>query len=229
MAAAHWQRAIELSQAHPDVAAAAAGPDLPWLYVRAVDALFRSGDSAQTGLVAAEAYRRFARHADPAIAAAVCHRAAVYRTSEAPAAGRPLMEQALRLFEQAPPSADHTEALLDSAIFFVLHIERRPQASAATLNRALEIAEAAGATALIPRILAVMAWCVFVGGQVKEGFATLARGQALAEGTQNDPALVWLAINESDALLKLARFERAAEVASRGFEAARQAGLEAWD
>ena len=197
--------------------------------MRAVDALFRSGDSAHAGLIAAEAYRRFARHADPAIAAAVCHRAAVYRTSEAPAAGLPLMEEALRLFEQAPPSADHAEALLDHAIFFVLYVERRPQATVAALNRALEIAEAAGATALIPRILAVTAWCAFVGGQVEEGFATLERGQALAEGTQNGPALVWLAINESDALLKLARFERAAEVASRGFEAARQAGLEAWD
>ena len=33
---------------------------------------------------------------------------------------------------------------------------------------------------------------------------------------------------ESDALLKLGRFQRAAEVASRGFDAARQAGLQAW-
>jgi DNA-binding CsgD family transcriptional regulator/tetratricopeptide (TPR) repeat protein len=228
-AAAHWQRAIELSQAQPDIAAVAAEPNLPRLYVRAIDALFRAGDGAQAGLVAAEAYRRFAQHSDPAIAAAVCHRAAVYRTSASPAAGLPLMEEALRLFEQAKPSADHAEALLDHAIFFVLYVDRRPRATVAALNRALEIAEAAGATALIPRILAVLAWCAFMDGQVEEGFATLERGQALAGKAQNGPALVWLALNESDALLKLARFERAAEVASRGFEAARQAGLEAWD
>jgi len=228
-AAVHWQRAIELSQAHPGIAAAADGLNLPRLYVRAIDALFRSGDSAHAGLVAAEARRRFAGHDDPVIAAAVSHRAAVYRTSEAPAAGLPLMEEALRLFEQAPPSAYYAEALLDYAIFFVLYVERRPRATVAALNRALEVAEAAGATALIPRILAVVAWCAFVGGQVEEGFATLARGQAVAEGTQNGPALVWLAINESDALLKLARFECAAEVASRGFEAAQQAGLEEWE
>jgi tetratricopeptide (TPR) repeat protein len=228
-AAAHWQRAIELSQAQPDIAAVTTGPDLPRLYVRAIDALFRSGDSAQAGLVAAEAYRRFGRHADPAIAAAVCHRAGVYRTSDTPAAGLPLMEEALRLFEQAKPSADHAEALLDHAVFFVLYVDRRPQATVAVLNRALEIAEAAGATALIPRILAVLAWCAFMDGQVEEGFATLKRGQALAGKAQNGPALVWLALNESDALLKLARFERAVKVASRGFEAARQAGLAAWD
>ena len=40
---------------------------------------------------------------------------------------------------------------------------------------------------------------------------------------------MWLAVNESDALLKLAQFQRAADVASRGLDAARQAGLEAWE
>ena len=227
-AAVHWQRAMELSQAQPDIAAAA-GPDLPRLYVRAIDALFRSGDSVQAGLVAAEAYSRFAGHADPATAAMVCHRAAIYRTSDAPAAGLPQMEEALRLFEQAPPSADHAEALHDYAIFFVLFVKRRPQATIPALNRALEIAERAGATAIIPQILSVMGWVAFVNGQVQEGLAILKRGQALARAAQNGPALVSLAINESDARLKLAQFERAAEVASSGFEAARQAGLEAWE
>jgi len=40
---------------------------------------------------------------------------------------------------------------------------------------------------------------------------------------------VTLAAQESDALLKLARFQRAAEVVSRGLAAARQAGLQSWD
>ena len=63
-AAAHWQRAIELGLAQPD-AAAAAGIDSPRLYVRAIDAFFRAGDSVRAGLVAEEAYRRFAGHAGP--------------------------------------------------------------------------------------------------------------------------------------------------------------------
>jgi len=146
-----------------------------------------------------------------------------------PAAGLAQMEQALRLFEQVPPSADHAEALLDYAIFFLLFLERRPQAIVPALNRALEIAEAAGATVMIPRILSVLGWGALVDGQVKEGFATLKRAQALAQAAQDSPALVWLAQNESDALLKLAHFERAAEVALDGFDAARRAGLEAWD
>ena len=39
---------------------------------------------------------------------------------------------------------------------------------------------------------------------------------------------MWLGVSESDALLKLAKFQSAAEVALRSLEAARHAGLEAW-
>ena len=139
------------------------------------------------------------------------------------------MEEALRLFEQAPPSSDHADALLDYASIFLLFAEGRVQASVAALDRALEIAEAAGATALIPRILPVIAEGAFVRGQVEEGFAALERGWALARAAQDGPALVRLAINESDALLKLAQLQNAADVALRGLDIARQAGLEAWE
>ena len=113
-AAVHWQRAIELAQAEPG-AASAAGFDVPGLYLRAMDALEWSGDGVRAGVVAEEAYRRFAGHPDPATAAAVRHRAAYYRAIDAPAAGLPLIEEALRLFEQAPPSAEHAQAWLDYA------------------------------------------------------------------------------------------------------------------
>ena len=41
------------------------------------------------------------------------------------------MEEALRLFEQAPPSSDHADALLDYASIFLLFAEGRVQASVA--------------------------------------------------------------------------------------------------
>ena len=226
-AARHWQRAIELAQAQPD-AAAAAGIDAPRLYVRAIDALHLSGDRRRASLVAEEAYRRFADYLDPGTAAVARHRAAYFRALHAPGAGLPLMEEALRLYGQAPPSSDHARALLDYAGIFMLNVAGRPQAGVAALNRALEVAEAAGATALIPRIVAAIALAAFMRGQVEEGFAALERGWALARAAQDGPALVRLAINESDARLKLGQFLRAAEVASHGFDAARQAGLQAW-
>ena len=227
-AAAHWQRAIELGLAQPD-AAAAAGIDSPRLSVRAIDVFFRAGDSVRAGLVAEEAYRRFAGHPDPGTAAVVRHRAAYFRANDAPANGLPLMEEALRLFEQAPPSSDHADALLDYASIFLLFAEGRVQASVAALDRALEIAEAVGATALIPRILPVIAEGAFVRGQVEEGFAALERGWALARAARDGPALVRLAGNESGALLKLGQFQRAADVALRGLDDGRQAGLQSWD
>jgi ATP/maltotriose-dependent transcriptional regulator MalT len=227
-AAVHWQRAIELGLAQPD-AAAAAGIDVPRLSLRAIDAFYHAGDSVRAGLVADEAYRRFAGHADPAIAAVVCHRAAVVRARDAPAAGLPLMEEALRLFEQAPPSSDHTNALLDYTTIFLLYGEERLQAGRTALDRALEIAEAAGATALIPRTLSVIAFTAFVRGQVEEAFAALERGWALARAARDGPGLMWLAGNESGALLKLAQYQRAADVAQRGLDDARQAGLQSWD
>ena len=156
-AAAHWQRAIELGQAEPEPPPRP-GSTCRGCHVRAIDAFYRAGDSVRAGLAAEEAYRRFAGHADPATAAVVRHRAAVVRANDAPAAGLPLMEEALRLFEQAPPSFDHANALLDYATIFLLYAEDRLQASRTALNRALEIAEAAGATALIPRILSVIAF-----------------------------------------------------------------------
>ena len=179
-------------------------------------------------VAAEEAYRRFAGHADPATAAVVRHRAAVVRANDAPAAGLPLMEEALRLFEQAPPSFDHANALLKYATTFLLFAEEQLPASRAALNRALEIAEAAGATALIPRVLSMIAVTAFARGQVEDGLAALERGWALARAAQDGPALVWLAANESDALLKLAQFQRAADVASRGLDDARHAGLQSW-
>ena len=225
-AAVHWQRAIELGLAQPD-AAAAAEIDVPRLYVQAIDALNHAGDSLR-GLVAEEAYRRFAGHADPATAAVVCHRAAKFRGRTAPATGLPLMEEALRLYEQAPPSSDHAEALLDYAHAFLLYLEERPEASRQATNQALEIAEAAGATALIPRTLCKIAQGAFLRGQVEEGFAALERGWALARAARDGPGLVWLAAQESDALLKLGQYQRAAEVASRGLDDPRQAGLQSW-
>jgi len=224
-AAAHWQRAVGLTEAHPD---ALAGIDPPQLYVRAVDALHLSGDNTRAGIVAQQAYRRFAGHPDPATAAVVRHRGAYYRALDDPAAALPLLEEALRLFEQAPPSFDHAQALLDYASISRLEAQWRLEASLAAMNRALEIAEAAGATALIPRIVSAIAWDAFMSGHVEDGFASLERGWVLARAAQDGPALVWLAGIESNVLLKLGPFQRAAEVASHGLDVAQQAGLQSW-
>jgi len=225
-AAVHWQRAIELCQQLPG-AADPSGVELPRLYGRAIDALEVSGDGERAGVLAEEAYCRFAGHPDPATAAVIHLRAAVFRGIEAPDAGLPLIQEALRLFGQAPPSADHAEAWLRYATMFVFHAEGRREPARTALDRALEIAEAAGATALISRILSWLTVDAFFRGQTAEGFAILDRGRALAEAAGDGEALLRLAVHEGDALLRTGKPQQAAEVALRGFQAARRSGRQA--
>jgi DNA-binding CsgD family transcriptional regulator len=225
-AAVHWQRAIALCRARSG-AAVVAGIGVAGLYLRAMDAVHWSGDGIAAGELAEEAYRRFAEYPDAATAAVVRHRAAVFREIDTTGAGLILIEEALRLFEQAPSSAQQAEAWLNYADTFLRTADGRLAEMFPALNRALEIAEAVGATALIPQILASLAEDAFRHGQVEEGLAFLERGWALARAADDGVSLVWLAVNESDALLKLARFEDAADVALRGLGPARRAGLQA--
>jgi len=225
-AAAHWQRAIDLCQAAG--AAAPPGISLPQLHVLAIDALELSGDGVRAEAVAEEALRRFADYPDPATAAVVHQRAAHFRVIEAPDAGLPLIRESLRLFAQSGPSAEHAEAWLDYGWVFLFHGEGQLAASLAALNQALEIAEAAHATAQVSRLLPWLSYHAFLGGQVEEGFALLQRGWALAEAAGDGGALAWLAVSESDCLLRLGRFQDACDVALRGLAAARQTGQQAW-
>jgi DNA-binding CsgD family transcriptional regulator len=223
-AAGHWQRAIELWPEVPG-ATAVAGTGLPQLYVRAIGAVELSGDIRQAGVLAEEAYRRFAGHPDPAIAAVICYRAGYLRGFHDPDAGFPLMQEALRLFELGPPSAEHAEALHWYAFHFLLYVYGRWEDGVAAQARALQIAEAAGATGMIPRILARTSP---PDGTVQAKLAMLHRARAAAEAAADDAALVVVDVTESHVLLQTASFARAEEVALRGLRAARRAGLGSW-
>ena len=226
-AAMQWGRAIELCHQLSGVAGAA-GIDVPRLYVRAIDALEVSGDGVRAGAIAEEAYRRFADHPDAATAAVIHQRAGFFRGIDEPAAGRALMEEALRLHEQAPPSADHADTWFRYANIYLFHADGRLGDSFTALNRALEIAEVADATDLIPSILSVLAILAFRRGQVEEGFTRLRRGRVLAQEAPGDgESGEWLATTESNALLKTGQFRRAAETALRDLQALRSTGREA--
>jgi hypothetical protein len=91
------------------------------------------------------------------------------------------MERALELFELEPPSAEHAEALLQYAVTFLLGAYGRCEDHRAALNRALEIAEAAGATSMIPRILVRMPADLLDPCAVQWAFAKFHRARAAAE------------------------------------------------
>jgi DNA-binding CsgD family transcriptional regulator len=226
-AAAHWERAIELSQALPG-AEGTAGAGLPRLYVRAIDAAVLSGDTQHASVLAEEAYRRFAGHPDHATAAIIHQRAGYLRGLHAVGAGSELMEKALELFELGAPSAEHAEALLQYARAFLLGAYGHGGVHRAALTRALQIAEAAGATGVIPRILARMPADPRDPGAVRWTFANFHRARAAAEAAGDDAALLEVAMLESDLHLQMAAFASAEDVALRGLRAARRAGLDSW-
>ena len=255
-AAAHWQRAIELADAGAGNAGAGdagagnaeagerragrpgegvAVAEMPEWYLRAMDARHLAGDAEGAGVLAEEAYRRFAGHPDLAIAAVVRERAARFRGigdvflggPSAIGSGIPLITEALALFDQTPPSAEHAEALFYYG-HYLFSGEGQHEEGIRAARRGLAIAEAAGATTLIPRMQPLLAYHLFLGGQVDEGFAVLRRARVLAESDGDGEACVLIDVYESEALLKTARVTDAAEVAERGLANARQAGLEAF-
>ena len=228
-AAAHWQRAIELGQ-RPTATRELTGIDLPGWYLRAVDALLLGGDSPQAGVLADEACRLYAGHPDPAVAAVIQERAGRLRGLGATLLGQPdasdgglaLVKEALRLFEQAPPSIDKAEAWYYYALLFG---ETQPDVFVAAANRALDIGAKVGATALMSRTLSLLTLRSFNEGRVEEGFRLIHRARALAIRSGDADAALSVAIFESDALLSVARFHDAATAAMLALQAASQAGL----
>jgi DNA-binding CsgD family transcriptional regulator/tetratricopeptide (TPR) repeat protein len=223
-AAAHFQRAIVLCQELPE-AAVPAGVDLPGLYLQAVDALEISGGSEHAEVMAEEAYRRFAAHPDPVTAVAIRLRVAEFRMIDQPTAALALMQEAIRLAGQGPPSAAQAEAWYRyGCVFFVATGEGDQEASRAALQRALEIAEASGAAVLIPQILAPLSDHALMRGEVGEALALMARARALAEASGDGGAIVSVAVQEIFNLVSMGRREAATDVALAGLRAARELG-----
>jgi DNA-binding CsgD family transcriptional regulator len=224
-AAGHWQRAIELYEARPDTDLVGE-VDWPHLYVHAVDALEASGDTVRATAVAEDAYRRFADHPDRATAAVVHFRVGWLRATVSPAAGDPLMKEGLRLFEGIPPSPEQARAWRQYALDFLFLVEGwHPAKIRAALESGLKTAETAGAAWVTAPILCLLAEESFLAAQIKEGFGLLAQARRALGSSPDAWAMLWVAVLESDALLKVGKLEEATRVGLRGFDDARSLGF----
>jgi DNA-binding CsgD family transcriptional regulator len=87
------------------------------------------------------------------------------------------------------------------------------------------VAEAAGAATVITRILNLLAWQSFVRGEVEDGFRLLARARDEAEASEDAQTVLYLAMAESDDLLKMGKLKAATRVGLRGFDDARRGGV----
>ncbi len=220
-AAAHFQRAITLCRDLPDLGdlpamSAPPGtgppgtsppgtgvPSLPGLYVRAVDALGIAGDTERAGILAEEAYSRFAGHPDPGTAAAVITRAADFRMRSQPEAALELLQEAIRLVSDGPPSAVQAESWYRYGLVFLETGAGDQEISRMALERAAEIAETAGAAGLVPRSLVLLAELAQIRGDTEEGLALLDRARELAEACGDGESLLRVAGEEGFHALEL--------------------------
>jgi DNA-binding CsgD family transcriptional regulator/tetratricopeptide (TPR) repeat protein len=229
-AATHWERAINLFGSVPK-AERLAGVNLQQLYLRCLDALEAAGEHERFGALAAETYRRFAEDSDPLVAASVHLRVARSKWQSSLTDAIAPLEQALRLFQQLPPSAEHAETWLayGETLF---HAEGHGDARRVALAQALGVAEAAGATGVAARIQMNLAHDAYVRGEVAEGLAMVQRARALAEESGDGGAFLEVAGLEGEILLTTGRFDQAVEVGLHGLEVAgdhgRQASIDAY-
>jgi DNA-binding CsgD family transcriptional regulator len=220
-AAAYLHRVIELSGTVP-VAQRPDTPTVGQIYVMAIDAYAASGEVTRASSLAEEALRLFADHDDRVLAAAIHTWAARFRGIGHGIGALPLLETALDLLEGTAPTEDHAAALWQHFLF--LRGSGDLAAAERSLYRAWEIAQAARATTLVPRIVAAMAQQRFVHGQIDEGLTLLARARAAADA-ENDSSVLSVATTETDILLRLGRLPEVGEVAARGLRAAAREGL----
>ena len=242
-AAAHFQRAIELWRDLPGLGDRPASvpsvtgprgtgpqetgmPGLPGLYVRAVDALRIAGDIERAGALAEEAYSLFAGHPDQDTAAAVIIRAAESRMGSQPHAALQLFQEGIRLVSEGPPSAVQAEAWYGYGRVFQETGAGDQESSRAALERAAEIAAAAGAAALVPRSLVTLVIQMEMCGGAGETFALLARARELAEACGDGESLLLAAVVECFRHSSSGQTETALGVALAGLRTARLLGLQ---
>ena len=237
-AAAHFQRAIALFEelaglaaasataASGDTARAASSPGigLPGLYVRAVDALGIAGDSEQAAALAQEAYSRFAGHPDPGIAAAVIMRVAKFRMRSQPEAALELLQEAIRLAGNGPPSVAQAEALHCYGYVFLDTGAGDQEASRMAFQRVVEIAESIGATAWLSRGLIGLADHALNRNEASEALILSTRARALAEASADGEALLLAALEETWDLDYLGRMADAREAGLAALRAATRLG-----
>ena len=236
-AAAHFQRAITLwpdlpGPGAPPVAVAPSRasspgtgmPGLPALYVEAVDALMIAGDSDRARALAVEACSRFAAHSDPATAAAVITRAAEFRMRSQPEAALELLQEAIRLVSDGPPSAVQAEAWYRYGRVFTETAGGDAEGSRAAFERAAEIAAAAGAAALVPRSLLALATLAQMRGDAEEELSLLGRARELAEACGDGESLLQTAWREGLRHDAAGRMEAALQADLAGLQTARQLG-----
>jgi DNA-binding CsgD family transcriptional regulator/tetratricopeptide (TPR) repeat protein len=224
-AANHWQRLIDLwPRVSPD--SRPAGVDLATVYLNALAALDRCGDSRTARPLAEEAVHAVAATADPRKLALLYDRVSTYRWVDDEEAALEPLQIALQLLADLPAGREHA-MVLHSYAQRVLDISSM-SAARPYLDQALHACRAAGSAAddIKIKVLRDLSVCAMHEGDIDTGTRQLAEAATLAEQHRDPLAAAGVAFLRAEDQLVLGHLEQAAAAAQSGLEAARRAGLE---
>ena len=225
-----WQRATGILERLPG-AAVRSTVEPGWLRIRTVDALQACGRDVEAEVLTERAYARHRDSAGGALLAAVLHRTAWHRgvigqREAPPSTAYALFEEAARIHETLPRSAEYARLLADHAAF--VWMDSCDSGSGSIYQRALDVAEHCGAALEAAHALIGLAEVAFLHGDPSEGFTLLDRAREhVQSGPHSELSLrvdFLTAEYHSNALLKMGRLAQAERVALDGLDRARRAG-----
>jgi DNA-binding CsgD family transcriptional regulator len=210
-ASEHWQRAIQLWD-RAAVPRAVAGVDVFDLYAAAEHALEHAGHSDRAGALAEAAFARFAAQASGAEKADLYRRLGYYRGVTSAQQGLDALEQAIKLYEQLPPSPgllwayDAVRELLDT-------LGRHDEAARVT-DQALAASEVLNDPGIRGHLLGARAMYDIAEGDPEAGARRIQDAWQIVAAQPDPHGRVYLAVFHTDILLKIcapcADVERAA-------------------
>ncbi|GAA4473786.1 helix-turn-helix transcriptional regulator [Phytohabitans houttuyneae] len=225
-----WQRATAILE-HRTGANGEPEVEAGWLRVRTIDALQACGRDLEAELLIEDVYARHRDTTSGALRAAVLHRTAwsrgvVGQREPPPSTAYALFEEATRIHEGLPPSAEYARLLADYAAF--VWMDSCDSRSGAIYRDALDAAERCGATLVAAQALIGLAEVTLLHGAPSEGFALLDRARERARsgphGELGFRVGFLTAEYHSNALLKMGQLAQAERIARDGLDRTREAG-----
>jgi DNA-binding CsgD family transcriptional regulator len=223
--AVHWRRVIDL---WPQVPAEArpAGLDLAAVYLSALAALDRCGDSRAAGPLAEQAVTAVAATADPRRLALLYDRVSTYRWVDDDRRVLAPLDIALRLLADFPPGREQAMVLHTYAARVA---DAGPWALARPyLARALEACLAAGPAAddIRIKVLRDLGFSAMHAGDIDTGMRQLAEAGALADDIGDHYAAAGVTVWRALSVAYLGHLEQSAAEMRSGLLAARRFGLD---
>jgi DNA-binding CsgD family transcriptional regulator/tetratricopeptide (TPR) repeat protein len=194
------ERAVALAEADRENADRV---DLLYRHAAALDRVGRHADARAT---ADRALAEMPDDVDPRVAGRLLTLLGDLTGVTDPDRALALIKDAVRRLEQVPPSAELGNALRK---LFTLH-DAQGMASVGwpLLDRALAVAEQAGARGVIAQVLRTVAHVQLLEGHVEQGLAANAEARRLATDLKHREILSAVSVGETDAFLKLCDLER---------------------